>query len=64
MRNQPGANVLFAECGADREISAIIDQEGRAAPHDQVRFEEIGAWIGVARHAVRSAELGRAQDVA
>ncbi|HMF37845.1 MAG TPA: hypothetical protein VKF17_14455, partial [Isosphaeraceae bacterium] len=50
--------------GADREISAIIDQEGRAAPHDQVRFEEIGAWIGVARHAVRSAELGRAQDVA
>jgi hypothetical protein len=50
--------------GTDQEISAIIDQEGGAAPHDRVRFEEIGAGIGIARHAVKSAEVSWTQDVA
>ena len=52
------------QSGTDQEISAIIDQEGGAAPHDRVRFEEIGAGIGIARHAVKSAEVSWTQDVA
>lgn len=54
----------MSSIGTDQEISAIIDQEGGAAPHDRVRFEEIGAGIGIARHAVKSAEVSWTQDVA
>ena len=50
--------------GTDQENSASFDQQGGAVRHDRARFEEIGAWISVARHAVKSAEVGWTQDVA
>ena len=48
----------------DQEISANFDQKGGADWFDQVRCVETGARIGIARHAVKSAEPGRDQDVA
>jgi hypothetical protein len=48
----------------DQEVSASFDQEGGADWFHQVVCVEIGARIGIARHAVKSAESGRGQDVA
>ena len=49
---------MEAARGTDQEISAVIDQEGGGlVPQDEVSFQEISAWMGVARHAVKSAEF-------
>jgi hypothetical protein len=48
----------------DLELSAVIDQEDGAACHNPMRFEELCAWIGAARHALKGAECNWTQDVA